>query len=177
VTYVIVSDANVELVATVLQVDLGQSEDPDSIFEHDYAAYALAAVPGGVVAMESSGYADPSNSTLRLLSSEGRRAAVVRSNIQRERFGCASNGELIFESDDFTYVDNLVPVPAELRTLFGQVWDNLEDDDFEPDVEPLAVAMAMAEVITGITITAEDLVRAAAAGYYRAPSLVYRSDA
>ncbi len=176
VTYVIVTDATAVFVASALSIDLTRPQDPWSVDDENASAYALTELRGGVVALETTGYADPSSEALRLLSADGRRAAVVRSNIQAHtRFGCARDGELIFDDDEYTFIDDPARVPTELRPLFDRAWVDPEaDEDDYPETDDLAVAMAMAEVITGLTITGEDLRRAVAAGFYRAPSLVYR---
>ena len=65
---------------------------------------AAIEVPGGVLAIELSGYGDPSTADLASLSTSGA-SAVVRCNIQaHDRFGCARAGELVFDDDEFTYV-------------------------------------------------------------------------
>jgi hypothetical protein len=162
-------------VAAALEIDITApvAEFPDAEAE-DGSAYALVDVAGGVLAVELSGYADPSRAALRELSSGGRSAAVVRSNIQAHlRFGCARDGELLFDDHEYMYVDDPEPVPAELKELFLEAWDDLEAEEPEPTSDGFAVALAMAEVVTGIRLTAADLAAVQEAGFRPAPSLRY----
>lgn len=175
-TYVVVSGATREFVSAGLEVDLTQPRSPDDVDDVDVSGYALAELEGGVVAIEVTGYADPSLSALRRLSSGGRCAAVVRSNIQAHtRFGCARDGEILFDDDEYLYIEDTARVPSELRDLFDRVWVDLddEDDDNGSDEEPLTVALAMAEVVTGVAVRAEDLQRAWHSGFFRVPALTY----
>ena len=123
-----------------------------------WATYTLTAIEGGVLASEDTGYADPPNSVLVALSEGGRAAAVVRDNIQAHcRFGSARDGKLLFDSHEFTYLEDRDSVPDELRPLFDLAWVDLTQDDCEPQEEDSrAVGMAMAEVVTGIRLTPAD---------------------
>jgi hypothetical protein len=174
ITVLIAAGASQQEVADALGVDL--AADPTEWPEADdeqFSAYAIADVPGGVVAVETSGYADPTLTALRQLSVGGRSVAVVRDNIQAHlRFGCARDGELVFDDDEFMYVDDPTRMPAELKPLFDTVWTDGEQEPDE-DVEPLAVALAMAETFTGLRVSAEDWQLVADSGYRIAPSLVY----
>jgi hypothetical protein len=144
--------------------------------DQGFSAYALLDVPGGVVASEWSGYADPTNDAFCRLSQGGRSSAVVRSNIQAHyRFGCARDGALLFDDDEYVFIDDLDRVPSELRGLFELAWDDLEGDvDDMSETSPVAVALAMAEVVTGLELTAEHLSDLMSATFYRSPSLIYR---
>ena len=140
-----------------------------------HSAYAATDVRGGVVALEHSGYADPSPRVLAALSSLGGTAAVSRSNIQGNvRFGCARDGDLVFDSNEFMYVeeDERDDVPSELRPLFDSVWDDLESDDVPEDTTG-DVGLAMAALWTGVSPTTDDLRRAVGQGYHRTPSMTY----
>nr|WP_227467538.1 DUF6461 domain-containing protein [Nocardioides lijunqiniae] len=120
-------------------------------------AWAIRDVPGGVFAIEVSGYGDPPSATLTSLAAEGGAAAVVRNNVQaRMRFGCAKDGHVVFDADDYMYEDPS-RVPVSLRPLFDLVHDDLtgETDDDAPD--EFAVGLAMSEVITGIRLSADDV--------------------
>src|SRR4051812_301916 len=121
-------------------------------------AWAAIEVPGGVLAVEMTGYGDPSLRTLATLSKDGS-AAVVRSNIQAHyRFGCARAGEVVFDDDEFTYVDR-ASVPTELRELFDNARVDLDDEDDDVSEDPLPTGLAMAELVTRVELT-EDLVAA-----------------
>ena len=63
------------------------------------------------------------------------RRAVVRHNIQAHlRFGAARDGELVFDDDEYLYVEDPSSVPAELRPLFDLVWVDLDlDHDLDDD--------------------------------------------
>jgi hypothetical protein len=173
-TILVVTGATQQEVAGTLGVDLAveptqwpQAEDTAT------SDYAFADLDGGVLAIEISGYADPSLETLRVLSRGGRSAAVVRDNIQAHlRFGCARGGEIVFDDGDFLYLEDPERVPSELRALFATVWID-DANDAADGSDPVAVALAMAEVVTGLNLTVEDLERAADSGYRPSPSRVY----
>lgn len=141
---------------------------PDAVPEHEWdgdellwSTYRLTTIDGGVLATEDTGYADPSNSALVELSQGGRAAAVVRDNIQAHcRFGCARDGQLVFDNDEYTFLEDHSGVPDELRPLFGLAWVDLTDDALEPiEDDSTAVGLAMAEVITGLHLTPQDASR------------------
>gem|GEM_PF-3211780 len=172
-TVVVAAGATRDSVAEALSIDLtGPRADSDDI-DDELTAWALADVAGGVIAIEWSGYGDPSLASLRQLTQAGGAAAVVRNNVQAHvRFGCARDGEILFDEDEYIYDGDPDEVPTELRALFDLVYDDLEDeDDDAPD--PVVVGLAMAEVVTGIELTAEDLARVMSSRFYSAPSLVY----
>jgi hypothetical protein len=136
-------------------------------------AWAAVEVPGGVLAVEMSGYGDPSLADLGSLSKAGA-AAVVRGNIQAHyRFGCARAGELVFDDDEFIYVDDPGRVPAELRPLFDAAWDDLADDDGAERADPFASGLAMAELVTGLELTEDQVTAVLESGFFSAPSLRY----
>lgn len=173
-TCVVVAGASRELVAEALGVDLSTPQDPGDVDDENHSAYAVAEIAGGVVAIENSGYADPSVAALARLSADGRSAAVVRSNIQAHtRFGCASDGVVLFDAHEFTFVDDKDRVPAELRSLFDLAWVDPDDEDGDGEEDAMAVGMAMAEVVTGLRVTSDDLQRVWESGFFRVPSLTY----
>ena len=135
-------------------------------------AWAAIDVPGGVLAIEMTGYGDPSLTSLASLSKAGA-SAVVRSNIKaHNRFGFARSGEVVFDDDEFIYVDP-ANVPAELRELFDTAWVDLDDEDGDVSEDPFPTGLAMAELVTGVELT-EDLVAAVLeADFFSAPSLRY----
>ena len=157
-----------------------RSVEDESFDEEKDAAYGVDDVAGGVLAMEFTGYGDPSNETLARLSADGGVAAVVRSNIQaHERFGYARDGVLVFDSDEYRYVDSVLEYPEEIRELASRGWVDLDGDpsaDADGEADDRWIAMAMAESVTGIRITADDLLRAAEGDSWWAPSLVYGGD-
>lgn len=129
-----------------------------------WSAYLLTEVEGGVLATEDTGYADPPTAVLVALSRDGRAAAVVRDNIQaHQRFGCARDGVLLFDEHEYVYLDERSRVPAELRELFDRAWVDLDDDAAVDDgaEDGTAVGMAMAEVVTGLHLVADDARRLA----------------
>jgi len=175
-TLVVASDASREEVAEALGIDLSTRQDVSDLPE-DLSGYALLEVAGGVLALEPTGYADPSLEALRRLSAPSRAVAVVRSNIQAHtRFGAARDGEVVFDAHQYTFVDDLDTVPAELRPLFDLAWVDPEDVDADPEADDVAVGLAMAEVVTGVALTAADLSAVWAQPFFRAPSLVYGGD-
>ena len=120
-TWLVVTGTTREEVADALSVDLAA---PSESWVEDGAAWSLAELPGGVLALEHSGYADPTNDSLVALLRGGRSVAVARSNVQaHERFGCARDGELVFDDDEFGFIDAPSTVPDVLRPLFDQNWE------------------------------------------------------
>ena len=164
--------------ADVLRL-LGAEAEPNGepypdLEDVDYSGYALAEVEGGVVAFEHTGYADPSPRVLAALSSLGGAAAVTRSNIQaHERFGCARDGRVVFDADEFMYVDEeqKESVPLELRPMFDSARVGLDGDDDEGASG--FIGYAMAAIHTGVVVTGEDLIRAVQPGYHRVRTLTY----
>ncbi|CUR61358.1 hypothetical protein NOCA1240461 [metagenome] len=151
-----------EVVETLGAVPM--AEVPAHEWESDellWSTYQLVAIEGGVLAIEGSGYADPPNAVLQSLAVGGRASAVVRDNIKaHSRFGCAKDGELVFDCDEYVYLEDRSEVPDELCELFDLAWVDLQEDEFDPEVDdPTAVGLAMAEVITGLRLTAEDATR------------------
>lgn len=115
---------------------------------------------------------------LAALSALGGAAAVTRSNIQaHERFGCARDGVVVFDADEFMYVEEQEKesVPPELRPMFDSAWVNLDADaDADGDEEGSGfVGYAMAATHTGVVVTGEDLTRAVQQGYHRVRTLTY----
>jgi len=174
-TVLVVADASRESVARVLGIDLGSPHQPRDV-NLELSAWALLEVPGGVLAIEWSGYGDPSLAQLRSLTRDGGTAAVVRDNIQAHiRFGYARDGEVLFDEDEYVYDADPDEVPSELRPLFDLVYDDLEDDDEDEDDAPSAfvVGLAMAELVTGVELTAAQVEAVTSGDVFEAPALVY----
>jgi hypothetical protein len=175
-TVVLVGGADLASAARALGLDLDQPLDGQGILdEEEWSAYALVEVDGGVVAIESTGYADPSLDALGLLSAPSGRAAVVRSNIQAHvRFGCARDGVVVFDDDEYAFTEDPDAVPDELRDLFALARMDLDGDgEADDDADWLGVGWAMAESFTGVRVSAADLETLAEVPSYRARSLVY----
>ena len=161
-TVLVVAGASIEEVKAVVLTEAALPTDGETLEDDEVSAYGFVEVEGGVLAMEHTGYADPSLAALVQLSSGGRKAAVVRDNIQAHvRFGCARDGALLFDDDEYIFIDadQRSRVPDELRPLFDLAWIDLDADDQDEDVNPIAVALAMAELATGVVLTAEDFER------------------
>lgn len=140
----------------------------------DVTGWAVTGVVGGVLAIERSGYGDPSLATLERLSADGGAAAVVRGNVQAHlRFGAARDGRLLFDDDEYIFITDLDRVPAALRSTFELAWDDLESDQDEGAPDAFAVGLAMAELVTGIRFSAEQVRAVGEVGYLRAPALAY----
>jgi hypothetical protein len=159
-TTLVVRGASVQEVAQALG-GVALDEVPDGELDGDepiWATYALTEIDGGVIGCEDTGYADPPNSVLVELSRGGRAAAVVRNNIQAHcRFGCARDGELLFDDDEFRFITDRDRVPHEIRPLLDLAWFDVTPDEFEAQEDDLrAVGLAMAEVVTGIRLTSAD---------------------
>ncbi|MGO4256085.1 DUF6461 domain-containing protein [Marmoricola sp. RAF53] len=176
-TVLIVAGRTIPEVAAAVGADLGRAVRGEDAFEDDRATvWSFTEVPGGVLAAEPSGYGDPSLDALRALSAGGGAAATVRNNVQGHfRFGCARDGEVHFDEDEFMYIEDPEVVPAELRPLFDLVWDDLEDEIDEDDDAPTgwSVGLAMAEVATGIRVTKEEAARLSDATLHPAPQMLY----
>jgi len=176
-TVLVVSGASRAQVAAALDIDLNEPVDVDySGDSPDTTGWAALEIPGGVLAVELSGYGDPTNAALRTLSDSGGTAAVVRDNVLAHvRFGCARDGELLFDADEFMYVEDPSAAPAELRPLFDLAWDDLQGDDQGVDdmPSPFAVALAMAERITGVELTADQVATVHDSQFFKTPTLVY----
>lgn len=181
ISIVVVTGATRTEVAAALEVDLDAptTEWPDWEID-DMSGYSLTDLPdgAGVLAVELSGYADPSLAALRLLTRGGRAAAVVRDDIKAHlRFAGARDGEIVFDDDSINILDadDAGRLPDALRPLFDQAWGSGADDD--PDDEALErafpTALAMAEIVTGVRLTADDLRAAHEAGYRPAPTMRY----
>ena len=123
-----------------------------------------------MLAVEITGFGDPSKADLVALSMSGA-ASVVRSNILAHyRFGCARAGELLFDADEYIFVEDLDAVPAELQDMFRLVCDDLADEPNHVEHrDPFAVGLAMCEVVTGLEVSA-DHVQGGRRGFFAAPS-------
>ncbi|MBJ7529254.1 MAG: hypothetical protein JHD04_07005 [Nocardioides sp.] len=191
-TFVVVTGATREEVAEALGVDLGRQVALGDAFEEDHSAYALLEVAGGVLAAEPTGYADPGLDALRRLSAGGRTAAVARSNVQaHDRFGFARDGRVVFDADEYVFLDDPTQVPDDLRPLFDRAWIDLDAEDPVPAPAPvapadvadgeeptgppdaLAVALAMVEHVTGVELSVEDLDRLQDVERFWVASLTY----
>ena len=163
-TILVVAGATLEEVRAVVLADAALPTDGRTLGDDEVSAYGFVEVEGGVLAVEHTGYADPSVNALVQLSAGGRKAAVVRDNIQAHvRFGGARDGALLFDDDEYIFIDaeRRSQVPDELRPLFDLAWVDVDADDQEEEADPVAVALAMAELVTGIVLTAEDFTRLA----------------
>ena len=162
-TVLVVAGASAEEVRSVVLAEAAPVEG-EELEDDEVSAYAFLEVDGGVLAMEYTGFADPTVAALSRLSADGRRAAVVRDNISAHlRFGCARDGVVLFDDDEFAFIeaDDRSRVPAELRPLFDLAWVDLDDDqDEHDDRNPIGVALAMAEAVTGVALTEDDFERA-----------------
>lgn len=172
-TVLVAAGATREGVLATLGADLDDRAEDAWDVDTRSAAWAAIEVPGGVLAVELSGYGDPSLADLAALSQPGA-AAVVRSNIQaHHRFGAARAGELVFDDDEYVYVRDLDRVPEGLRPLFDAAWVDLDADDEGERADPLAVGLAMAELVTGVELSGDDIAAVLEADFFLAPSLRY----
>lgn len=173
-TVLVASGVTREDVLAGLGADLSDPVEDSWDAGERFTAWAAIDVPGGVLAVELTGYGDPSLPSLAALSKAGA-SAVVRGNVQAHyRFGCARAGEVVFDDDEFVYVEP-VGVPADLRPLFDAARTELGDEDGLEDerADPFATGLAMAELVTGVELT-EDLVAAVLeAEFFSTPSLRY----
>jgi hypothetical protein len=127
--------------------------DGTAMVSGNESAYSFLQVGDGVVAWEDTGFADPPKRLLAALSQGGVVSAVATDNIEAmTRFGYARDGEIVFDSHEYAFVDDLTEVPAEVRDLAALAWDDLDS----PMVETtnwFRVAMAMSEKVTGVRAT------------------------
>jgi Family of unknown function (DUF6461) len=179
-TVLVVARASTAEVAAELSIDLRRVVDSDEAAgDEESTAWALLDVPGGVLAVEPTGFGDPTLATLARLSSGGRAAAVVRTNVlAHQRFGAARDGEVTFDDNEYMYVDDPGVVPTELRALFDLVWDDLSEDSDEDDEGPdgVPVGLAMAEVVTGLEVTTAQVEALLDSPFHPAPRQTYAED-
>ena len=178
-TVLTVAGASVSDVAVALGLELGQAVDPDEATDFEsWTAWALLEVPGGVLAVEHSGFGDPTVSALAALSAGGGASALTRGNVLAHlRFGCARDGGLLFDDDEYMYIADPGVVPAELRPLFDLAWDDLSSETSDDEwVDPFAVGMAMAELVTGLEVTAAQVRAVLGSDYFRAATMHYPED-
>jgi hypothetical protein len=172
-----VAGATRDQVVAQLEVDLRTPVDDDWPDQDGTTSWAILEIPGGVLAVEVTGFGDPSRADLAALSIGGA-ASVVRSNVLAHyRFGCARAGELEFDADEYIYVEDPNTVPDELQDLFRLAYDDLaEESDNSEDHDPFAVGLAMCEVVTGLEISAEQVQAVLASGFFAAPSMRYPTE-
>lgn len=175
-TLLVVADpaATVESVAAALGARLAQEQASGWDGAEEETAWSLVAVAGGVLAFEDTGYGDPSLAALSALS-RGGTASVVRSNIDgSERFGYARGGEVLFDDDEYCFLEDTSEVPGEVRALVELAClDPEEDDDAEDAPSGFVVGLALVEQVTGLRLLPADLARTVSAPRHPAPSLVY----
>lgn len=136
--------------------------------------WGLLSIPGAVLAFEATGYGDPSPRTLAALSTGGV-SAVVRDNIQgNHRFGFAVAGRNVFDSNHYPLIDDPRSVPEAFQALLRRAWCDPEDDDRDDDAN--AVALAMAEVATGVPLALQQVSDLMEQPQYAAPALRYLRD-
>ncbi len=170
-TVLVVAGASRDCVARALDVDLHEpvGHPWDNKEDSDYAAWALVEIDGGVLGVEYSGYGDPTLAALETMTRDGAAAAVARSNFEAQvRFGCARDAEVLFDAHELRSVEEPDVVPTELRSLFDRVRGDGAPDGF-------AVALAMAEVVTGLELTYDDSLLVNAAQFFKGPSMTYTS--
>ncbi|MBO0843866.1 MAG: hypothetical protein J2P22_00415 [Nocardioides sp.] len=173
-TVVVASGVTRDAVLASLGADLSSPAEDAWDTDERSTAWAAVEVPGGVIAVELSGYGDPSLTDLAWLSKAGA-AAVVRGNIQAHyRFGCARTGELIFDDDEFIFLRDPDRVPAELRPMFDAAWEDIEEDGTDNKrADPFAAGLAMAELVTGVELTVDHVASVLESEFFQAPSLCY----
>lgn len=157
-SYLVVAGATRAEVGEV--IESGHSPDLAGPQGDEVDTWSIVEVEGGVLAVELSGYGDPTAQALSRLSEAGRAAAVVRDNVQgRLRFGCARNGEVLFDEDEFLFIEDPTRVPSEIRSIFHAVWDGRAEDSesAEAAIAPFAAGMQMAGTFTGLTVTVSDI--------------------
>ena len=77
-TVVLVGGTHLAAASRALGLDLDQPfDDQENLDEEEWSVYGLVEVDGGVVAIEHTGYADPSLDTLALLSAPSGRDALT----------------------------------------------------------------------------------------------------
>ena len=123
----------------------------------EQSAYAFLQVGDGVVAWEGTGFADPPKRLLAALSEDGAVSAVATDNIEAmTRFGYARDGEIVFDTFEYAFVDSLDEIPAEVRDLARLAWSDPEGPMVEI-ADWAAVAQAMSEKVTGVRATSSVL--------------------
>jgi hypothetical protein len=175
-TVLVVAGSGRRVVAGALGADLSTSTDPWDTPEGQ-TAWAILEVPGGVLAVERSGFGDPGLDVLAKVSADGGAAAVVRSNILAHvRFGCAKDGSVLFDDDEYMYIEDPEIVPPELRPLFDLVWDDLTSEPDENRPDGFVVGLALSELVTGVVLKAEEVAAVFETTFHAAPTMRYAAD-
>jgi hypothetical protein len=176
-TVLTVAGATRDQVIAQLEIDPGTEVEEGWQDDEEKTAWGILEIPGGVLAVEATGFGDPANADLAALSANGG-AAVTRSNILAHyRFGCARAGELVFDADEYIYIEDPDTVPDELQDLFRLVYDELaEEPNDAEDRDPFAVGLAMCEVVTGLEVSADQVQAVLASGFFAAPSMRYPAE-
>ena len=78
----------------------------------------------------------------------------------------ARAGELVFDDDEYIYVRDPERVPAGPRPLFDAAWNDLDGEDDDERADPLATGLAMAEVVTGLEVSKEQVAAALEAEFF-----------
>ncbi|GAA1112931.1 hypothetical protein GCM10009668_38450 [Nocardioides dubius] len=158
----------------VAALDPTQPTPQDRVdLDGDHTAWSFHEIAGGVVGVEPTGYGDPTRKVLVALSRIGGSAAVVRDDIDAMvRFGAATDGALVFDDDEYDYVEPR-HFPRHLRALASRAWVDLDqplDDQVE---DAFTIGREMVSVHTGLKVTDADIEAASAAPGYQSPALGY----
>lgn len=149
-TWVVVSPMTVNEARLRLLGPNPQPAKQRDFMSPDSSAYSIVQVGDGVVAWESTGFADPPTRVLADLSRGGATSAVVTENIEAmTHFAYARDGKVVFDELEYAFVDDIDQIPAEVRDLARLAWDDLEGPMVET-ASPSDAGMAMAEKVTGV---------------------------
>jgi hypothetical protein len=177
-TVLTVAGATRDQVVAQLEIDLGTEVEEGWQDDEEKTAWAILEIPGGVLAVEATGFGDPAKADLAALSANGAAAVTRRNILAHYRFGCARAGALVFDADEYIYIDDPDTVPDELQDLFKLVYDDLADEtsgDVE-DSDPFVVGLAMCEVVTGVEVSADQVQAVLGSGFFAATSTRYLAE-
>jgi len=81
---------------------------------------------------------------------------------------------LLFDDDEYMFIEDPEVVPAQLRPLFDSAWVDLDNDEDNGDgPDGFVVGLAMAEAMTGVALEPAHVSVVVDSGYCSAPTLVY----
>lgn len=176
VSVLVVRGGTPRQVAKILGADLSRTVQPENadLLPGERTVWSLRRIDGGVLGVELTGYGDPTRAALAELSALGGSAAVVRDDIDaRTRFAAATDGALVFDEDEYDFVDDPALYPGHLRSIARRAWVDLSKPLAHTEEDPVAVGLGLITAHTGLTFSLAEIEATAAKSGFSAPTLVY----
>ncbi|MFS3129085.1 hypothetical protein ACLM5J_11855 [Nocardioides sp. Bht2] len=176
VSVLVVRGARPRQVAKILGADLSRTVHPDEVdlLPEERTVWSFRRIDGGVLAVELTGYGDPTRSALAKLSAIGGSAAVVRDDIDAiTRFAAATDGALVFDGDEYAFVDDPALYPDHLRSIASRAWVDLSKPLTDTEEDPFTVGLELITAHTGLTFGMAEIESTAERSGFSAPTLVY----